>query len=122
MMGEGLLKIKSNGRDYAGKFKDGKLLYGEMQSAEGVYLGQFKSLGGNNYAHHGMGIMRFINGDVYEGNWKDDHMHGEGNMKYAKTEEDDGRHGRRVKGENCGDGRSQYSRQEISRCKRIPAP
>jgi len=39
MEGEGLLKIERDGRDYAGKFKDGKLMYGELKCNEGTFLG-----------------------------------------------------------------------------------
>jgi len=36
-----------------------------------------------------MGMMKYVNGDIYEGNWKLGRMHGEGKMRYAKAEGDD---------------------------------
>jgi len=43
-----------------------------------VYEGEFK-----NDKRHGEGKYTFADGDVYEGNWKDGKRHGEGKMTYA---------------------------------------
>ena len=43
-----------------------------------VYKGQFK-----DGLMHGKGIMKYANGNVYNGLWKDDWEHGQGIMTYA---------------------------------------
>lgn len=32
---------------------------------------------------HGRGVFKFSNGDMYDGDWKDNYMHGRGIFKYA---------------------------------------
>jgi hypothetical protein len=32
---------------------------------------------------HGRGVFKFANGDMYDGDWKDNYMHGRGFFKYA---------------------------------------
>ena len=32
---------------------------------------------------HGRGVYRYANGEVYEGDWKDDKRHGQGVLRYA---------------------------------------
>lgn len=52
---------------------------GEMKySNGGVYYGQWKE----DY-RHGKGKMKYLNGDVYDGQWEEDYRHGIGEMKYS---------------------------------------
>jgi hypothetical protein len=34
---------------------------------------------------HGFGKMQFPNGDIYEGEWSDNHLQGEGTYTYKKS-------------------------------------
>ena len=89
--GDGVLKIKSTGANYAGRFEEGELIYGQLKSNEGEYLGQFAPV---TRDYSGRGIMKFDSGDVYDGKWEKGLMHGHGTLIYADLfaddEEDDG--------------------------------
>ena len=39
---------------------------------------------------HGKGIYKYADGDVYDGEWKDDKKHGKGIFKYVSGEKIDG--------------------------------
>jgi hypothetical protein len=59
------------------------------ENENGVYEGEFNNNpyfaeeGGEEYIREGKGIMRYTNGDVYDGKWDDDYKHGHGIMTYA---------------------------------------
>ena len=69
-----------------------------MQRVVEAYDGERNAAG----QMHGRGVYRFANGDVYEGDFKDDNMHGRGVYRcadgnvYEGDFKDDNRHGRGV--------------------------
>ena len=87
MNGNGVLKIKATGEDFAGSFENGVLVHGQVICKEGEYLGQFAP--DNTRAYQGRGIMKFKSGDVYDGQWYNGLMHGHGTFIYAKIFESD---------------------------------
>ena len=48
-------------------------------------MGQFK-----NGLRHGKGNFHYSNGDIYDGDWKDDKPHGYGVFRYRVNEESQG--------------------------------
>lgn len=86
----GLTKISyPNGDSYEGQINDAKQKHGsgkytwveqvedelkEIASYEGEYVASKK---------HGLGKMKFPNGDTYHGMWSDDAMNGDGTFIYA---------------------------------------
>ena len=48
-------------------------MFTEIVNSEGTYNGQIK-----DGKRHGLGKMIYSDGDVYEGYWKDDELHGKG--------------------------------------------
>mmetsp|Transcript_32327 Transcript_32327/g.59780 ORF Transcript_32327/g.59780 Transcript_32327/m.59780 type:complete len:264 (+) Transcript_32327:189-980(+) len=76
------------------KNKCGKKIY-LYKDLGGVYEGQFK-----DGKRHGIGTLKWADGDEYEGEWKAGKPHGRGTMKYANGDvykgqfEKDKRHGR----------------------------
>ena len=84
--GDGVLKIKATGQDYAGRFFEGHLIQGQVKSNEGEYTGEFAPL---TREYDGRGIMKFKLGDVYDGKWENGLMHGYGRLVYAKLFEED---------------------------------
>ena len=47
------------------------------------YTGDIKKVK-NHYCFHGNGIIKFINGDSYEGEWKNGQMDGQGEYKWMR--------------------------------------
>lgn len=75
-----------SGMFYNGKF-DGKGSYHFVNTDnENFYEGQF--LDG---CFHGYGIMKYLNGDILEGEWQYDRCHGNGLMKYNNGDVYDGK-------------------------------
>jgi len=54
-----------------------------FKNKNGIYEGELNDKG----QRHGKGIMRYENGDVYEGDWKDGKMQGKGTMTNKKGAE-----------------------------------
>ena len=84
--GDGVLKIKSTGMDFAGRFINDELIGGQCRSTDGTYTGPFAP---KTHAYQGRGLMVFKSGDKYEGKWHDGLMHGHGTFMYADIFEDD---------------------------------
>lgn len=84
--GNGVLKIKKTGQDFAGLFENDQLSYGQVFCPEGEYMGEFAP---NTRAFDGRGIMKFKSGDLYDGKWRNGVMHGHGTFIYAQIFEDD---------------------------------
>jgi len=55
----------------------------KIKNKNHIYTGELNDKG----QRHGKGIMRYENGDVYEGDWKDGKMHGKGTMTNKKGSE-----------------------------------
>jgi len=84
--GDGVLKVKSTGQNFAGRFEDDELVGGQVFCQDGEYLGTFAP---KTRAFQGHGIMKFKSGDIYDGEWKDGLMHGQGCFVYGKIFADD---------------------------------
>lgn len=76
----GRVTIKwSDGYSFDGTYKDGDREKGVLRSTNGdVYEGDFK----NNY-YDGYGIYKFASGGIYEGEWKNGQYDGKGIFKFA---------------------------------------
>ena len=78
----GRTKVNVFNTVYEGTFKDGYIVgIGTCKSTRGFYTGEFAYGGDEIYQPiEGKGKMEFTNGDVYEGEWKRNSMHGHGKM------------------------------------------
>ena len=69
-----------DGATYSGEWEDGKWHgSGTETSAEHTYKGQWK-----HGMCHGMGTMTFADGDVYDGQYEGNAMHGNGRYIFGK--------------------------------------
>ena len=80
--------LASNGSTYIGPFKDekshgvGKIVYAKGNENKFVeYEGDFFE-----GRIEGYGIMKYANGDIYEGNWKRGLRHGKGKMEMFNSD------------------------------------
>lgn len=79
-------------------FKDGRLVSSSLMphlvTSDGCRFGVFESIGrytgwfkGNRikgFIPHGRGIMRYVNGSVYTGQWDNGTMHGNGTIEWSE--------------------------------------
>ena len=66
-------------RDHPDPFQDGTLDYGDGSKYTG---GLSIPLGVMKYNRHGVGVYHWL-GQVYDGDWRDDKMHGEGSLQFV---------------------------------------
>ncbi len=59
----------------------GGCVFGEFVSI-GRYTGWFKGSRTKGYVPHGRGTMRYFNGSVYTGQWRNGKMHGNGSVRW----------------------------------------
>jgi hypothetical protein len=91
---KGIMLIKNNNK-YEDEWKNdilinGKIIFKNKDIYEGNLLNEIiKYLNGNEYngecvnnKKEGKGIMKYLNGDEYNGDWKEDLRNGFGKMKY----------------------------------------
>ncbi|CAJ1989728.1 MORN repeat-containing protein [Leishmania donovani] len=80
-VGEGVSNLLLKGLSYVSPFE----LVGTA-AAPKEYIGDFDA----KHYRHGMGLMRYYNGDVYEGEWRDNCRHGRGKLRKIDGEVYDG--------------------------------
>ncbi|GET89504.1 hypothetical protein, conserved [Leishmania tarentolae] len=78
---ESVSKLLLKGLSYVSPFE----LVGTA-AAPKEYIGDFDA----KHYRHGMGLMRYYNGDVYEGEWRDNCRHGRGKLRKVDGEVYDG--------------------------------
>eukprot|EP00934_Nitzschia_sp_Nitz4_P002124 Nitzschia sp. Nitz4//scaffold341_size29662//15258//16685//NITZ4_008039-RA/size29662-processed-gene-0.27-mRNA-1//-1//CDS//3329548549//2124//frame0 len=76
--GKGANMTYHDGRSFKGRYHLGKMREGHLIFADGSY---YEGLLENN-KRSGFGLYKFKNGDQYEGQWKNDLMHGRGKMEW----------------------------------------
>ena len=85
LQGEGMY-ICASGDWFIGSFLDGYWTTGvlHMHPSGAVYTGEFTHRNGRHY-RHGRGRIEFPNGDWYDGGWRYDQRHGQGEEYHAAT-------------------------------------
>ncbi len=83
--------------------------YGSYE-LNGKYLGWYKKRNSRAYVPHGWGVMHYINGACYSGQWSDGRMHGNGKIEWS-----DGAYyiGQWRNGKRCGYGTYRWAGGEM---------
>ncbi|KAG5476719.1 hypothetical protein CUR178_03892 [Leishmania enriettii] len=80
-VGDGVSNLLLKGLSYVSPFE-----LVSTAPAPKEYIGDLDA----KHYRHGMGLMRYYNGDVYEGQWRDNCRHGRGKLRKMDGEEYDG--------------------------------
>ncbi|KAI5685526.1 MORN repeat [Leishmania braziliensis] len=80
-VGEGVSNLLLKGLSYVSPFE-----LVATAAAPKEYIGDFDTI----HYRHGMGLMQYYNGDVYEGEWRDNCRHGRGKLRKMDGEVYDG--------------------------------